>query len=59
MFLHMNGIDPEETYKLLRSMKHFGMVDEVQKNLFRSTSGLIPLQPNIVKLMQDKLREEK
>ena len=54
----MNGIEPTETYELLGWMKRFNMVDEVEKNLFRSTSGLIPLQPDIVELMKRELKDK-
>ena len=49
----MKGIYYEETKKLLGWMKSFDMVDEVEKNIFRSTSGMILLQPDIFKLMEE------
>ena len=58
MEAEMNGIDPEETIELLEWMKRFDMVDEVEKNIFRSTSGMILLQPDIVKLMTEELSKK-
>jgi hypothetical protein len=49
------GINQEETYKLLEWMKRFDMVDKVEKDKIRSTEGMIPLQPDIVKLMREEL----
>jgi hypothetical protein len=54
----MKGIYYEETKKLLEWMKSFDMVDEVEKNIFRSTSGMILLQPDIFKLMEEMSKKE-